>query len=129
MDTKDLQKEALSALELHFSFMRRMDEFDCDHREVILFSVKNFGYILRHLPQVLISDDDIFIRKTMFEYYSLVHELKMNIQLNYPYGKLFNEPILTLLNRYPMTYCKEMKTWFEEEYHVHVGESKQTLEF
>jgi len=129
MDTKDLQKEAQEALELHFSFMQRMDEFDSDHQEVILFSIKNFGSILRKLPQVLISDDEYFIRSRMFEYYSLVHELKMNIQLNYPYGKLFNEPILTLLDKYPMTYHDESRKWFEEVNHVVVCETKQTLTF
>jgi len=129
MTIDDLRKEALTALELHFHFMRRMDEFDSDHQDVILFSIKNFGSILRKLPQVLLSDDEKFIRNTLFEYYSLVHELKMNIQMNYPYGKLFNKPVLAQLNRYPMTYHEELKSWFEEENHVHVCESKQTLDF
>jgi hypothetical protein len=129
MNVQDLKDQALTALELHFHFMRRMDEFDADHQDVITFSIKNFGTILKNLPRVLISEDELFIRNTMFEYYILLHELKMNIQINYPYGKLFNEPILNLLNKYPCTYHDELKDWFEKEHQIHVGETKQTLKF
>ncbi len=51
----------------------------------------------------------------MFQYYSLLSELKYNLVLNFPYASIQGVPLLTLIQRFPTTYEKEMKQWWKPE--------------
>ena len=63
----------------------------------------------------------------MFQYYSLLSELKYNLLLNYPYAKIHQRTLIQITQDFPTTYEKEMKTWWEGLTGLQVDDTKQTM--
>jgi hypothetical protein len=124
---KELRNEAIEVLDLHSHFLRKMDQVDFHHPEAAGFILRSFGYIIQNMPEVLVREDIDDAKAALFEYYSLLTELKYNVKMNYPDTILFGQPVLSLINRYPTTFHEELKLWFEEKNGVTVTEGKQTL--
>jgi hypothetical protein len=126
-ELKELRNEAIEVLDLHSHFLRKMDQVDFKHPEAASFILKSFGNIIQNMPEVLVREDIEDAKGALFEYYSLLTELKYNIKMNFPDTVLFGRPVLESIERYPTTFHNELKCWFEEKNNVTVTEGKQTL--
>ncbi|OJG18856.1 hypothetical protein RU97_GL001474 [Enterococcus canis] len=127
MTNESLKKELAQALNAHIELLREVDYIDNDNMDAFTFMMRSFGFMLKGAPHVLISEQEEELHYMMFQYYSLLTELKYNLMLNYPYAKLQNKPMLEVLAAFPTTYEREMKNWWEEKTGLQVEETKQTI--
>ena len=124
----DLLKSDLAiALNTHIKLLREVEQIDAEHMDAFTFMMRSFGFMLDRAPNVMLENDDESLYYMMFQYYSLLNELKYNLILNYPYARLKNRPLLELVETFPTTYEKELKQWWENKTGLDVEETKQTI--
>ncbi|MFV0557079.1 MAG: hypothetical protein ACK5MW_00290 [Enterococcus sp.] len=123
----ELKKELLTALDLHIDLLKETTAIEPAHLDGFLFMMRSFGFIFDRAPTVLLDEDSEEMHYLMFQYYSLLTELKYNLTLNFSYATLNDESLVTLVERFPTTYEKELKTWWENLTGLHVEETKQTI--
>ncbi|GEQ50172.1 hypothetical protein LQF61_03220 [Tetragenococcus koreensis] len=123
-----LKKEMTLALDTHVDILKDVSAIDTEHLEAIMFMMRSFGFMLDRAPKVLYEEDSEEMNFLMFQYYSLLSELKYNLALNYSYAKIQDRSLIEIVNTFPTTYEKEMKLWWEELTGLHVDDSKQTIQ-
>lgn len=127
-DYTALKTELLVALDTHIDILKDASYIQPDHLDGIMFMMRSFGFMLDRAPKVLACDDTEEMNYLMFQYYSLLTELKYNLTLNFPYANINNKSLLEIVDAFPTTYEKEMKTWWEDTTGLKVEETKQTIE-
>ncbi|MBO0451714.1 MULTISPECIES: hypothetical protein [Enterococcus] len=125
---QNLQTDLLQALDLHIDILKEVDDIKTEEIPAFLFMMRSLGFMLDRAALVLASADDEEMYYMMFQYYSLLKELKLNLAMNHPYAKLQEEPLIETVNNFPDTYEKEMKIWWEEKTGLTVESTKQTLD-
>lgn len=128
MIRKALRKELTEALTLHIKLLQEVEEISKENMEAVTFMMRSFGFMLDRAPFVLYQEtdeEDLFYM--MFQYYSLLNELKYNIVLQFPDAELNHEKLLTLANQFPNTYEEDLKQWWQQKTGLTVDDTKQTL--
>ncbi|KAF1300891.1 MULTISPECIES: hypothetical protein [Enterococcus] len=123
-----LKEELLKALDTHIDILKDVSTIDSEHLDGITFMMRSFGFMLDRAPKVLQEEDPEEMNYLMFQYYSLLTELKYNLALNFSYAQLNHKSLLAIVNDFPTTYEKEMKQWWESLTGLEVEETKQTIE-
>lgn len=128
MVSPDLLKQDLAdALNAHIKLLREVEQIEADHMDAFTFMMRSFGFMLDRSPNVLLEQDNEALHYMMFQYYSLLTELKYNLILNYPYARLQGKTMSEVVEVFPTTYEREMKQWWEETTGLDVEETKQTI--
>ncbi|WP_086348617.1 hypothetical protein [Candidatus Enterococcus clewellii] len=122
-----LKRELAQALTTHIRLLKDVEEFEAEHGDALTFMMRSFGFMLDGAPEILLEENEEPLYYMMFQYYSLLTELKYNLILNYPYSKLNGRKVIDLVNDFPVTYEKEMKQWWEAMTGLEVEETKQTI--
>lgn len=122
-----LKNDLADALNTHIELLREVDEIEADHMDAFTFMMRSFGFMLNHAPKTLLEEDEETINYIMFQYYSLLTELKYNLLLNFPYARLQGKTLVEVVETFPTTYEKEMKAWWETHTGLEVEETKQTI--
>ena len=122
-----LKKDLLQALDLHIDILKEVNDICPEQLPGFLFMMRSLGFMLDRAPRVLAEEDLEELYYVMFQYYSLLTELKYNLTLNFPYATLQGAPLLDLVRQFPTTFEKEMKQWWEEKTGLVVEETKQTI--
>lgn len=125
---QNLQTDLLQALDLHIDILKEVEDIETEQLPAFLFMMRSLGFMLDRAPLVLASNDDEEMYYMMFQYYSLLTELKFNLAMNFPYARWQDEPLLEKVNAFPETYEAEMKAWWEDKTGLVVEETKQTIE-
>lgn len=123
-----LKDELLQALDIHIDILKDASTIETDHLDGIMFMMRSFGFMLDRAPKVLREENLEEMHYLMFQYYSLLSELKYNLTLNFPYAKINQKSLLEIVDAFPTTYEKEMKQWWEDLTGLRVEETKQTIE-
>lgn len=124
---EELKTDLLKALDLHIDILKDVDELTKDEVPAVLFMMRSFGFMLDRAPRVLAAHDLEELQFMMFQYYSLLTELKYNLVLSYPHATLQGEPLLAIVEEFPTTYEKEMRAWWEDITGLIIEETKQTI--
>lgn len=124
----ELRKELFIALDLHIDILKDVEMIEKDSLDGFIFMMRSFGFIFDRAPRVLAMEDETEMNYMMFQYYSLLTELKYNLAMNYPYANLQGKSLLAIVDSFPTTYEKEMKDWWESTTGLKVDETKQTIE-
>jgi len=128
MVNPDLLKQDLAdALNAHIKLLREVEQIEVDHMDAFTFMMRSFGFMLDRSPKVLLGQDNEALNYMMFQYYSLLTELKYNLILNYPYARLQGKTMKEVVEVFPTTYECEMKQWWEEKTGLAIEETKQTI--
>lgn len=124
---KSLKEDLANALNVHMTLLKDVESIDNDHLDAYVFMMHSFGFMLDGAPRVLIGNDDEELMYMMFQYYSLLNELKYNILLNFPYAHLQGRKLIEVVDDFPTTYEREMKQWWERLTGLAIEETKQTI--
>lgn len=128
IDNELLRRDLKEALAQHIQLLQEVEEISEENMEAFTFMMRSFGFMLDRAPGVLYrEEDEEDLYFMMFQYYSLLNELKYNILMNFPYATLNGEKLLTLAEKFPTTYETEMKDWWEKKTGLLVEETKQTI--
>ncbi|MGX7198750.1 hypothetical protein [Enterococcus nangangensis] len=128
MDKIALRRDLATALTLHIHLLQEVEEISEENMEAFTFMMRSFGFMLDRAPAVLYEEkDEDDLNYMMFQYYSLLTELKYNILMSFPYATLNGRRLLELAEDFPTTYEKELKNWWEEKTGLHIEETKQTI--
>lgn len=122
-----LKQDLADALNAHIKLLREVEQIEIDHMDAFTFMMRSFGFMLDRSPKVLVDDDDEALNYMMFQYYSLLTELKYNLILNYPYARLQGKTMSEVVAVFPTTYEREMKQWWETKTGLDIEETKQTI--
>lgn len=125
---QELKKDLLQALDIHIDILKDVAEIDHQHLDGVLFMMRSFGFMFDRAPEVLATEDAEEMNFLMFQYYSLLTELKYNLVLNFSYARLQGKKLLCIVTSFPTTYETEMKEWWEQTTGLKVEETKQTIE-
>ncbi|MGC6769315.1 hypothetical protein ACYSNR_15750 [Enterococcus sp. LJL128] len=122
-----LKRELADALTTHIRLLKDVDEIEMEHSDALAFMMRSFGFMLDGAPEILVTEDEEALYYMMFQYYSLLTELKYNLMLNFPYARLQGREIMAVVNDFPVAYEREMKEWWERMTGLEVEETKQTI--
>jgi hypothetical protein len=122
-----LKQDLANALNTHITLLREVEQIEEDHMDAFTFMMRSFGFMLEHAPKVMLEEDEEELHYMMFQYYSLLNELKYNLLLNYPYARLHGKTLNEIVAAFPTTYEREMKQWWEDTTGLEVEETKQTI--
>lgn len=122
-----LKKDLATALNTHIKLLREVEQIEVEHMDAFTFMMRSFGFMLDRAPNVLLEEDDEALYYMMFQYYSLLNELKYNLILNFPYARLQGRTLVEVVDVFPTTYEKELKQWWENRTGLDVEETKQTI--
>ena len=122
-----LKKDLANALNTHIKLLREVEQIEVEHMDAFTFMMRSFGFMLDRAPNVLLEEDDEALYYMMFQYYSLLNELKYNLILNFPYARLQGRTLVEVMDVFPTTYEKELKQWWENRTGLNVEETKQTI--
>lgn len=122
-----LKKDLANALNTHIKLLREVEQIESEHMDAFTFMMRSFGFMLDQSPNVMLEEDDEALYYMMFQYYSLLNELKYNLILNFPYARLQGRTLLEVVAVFPTTYEKELKQWWEHKTGLDVEETKQTI--
>lgn len=125
----ELKKELVLALDTHIDLLKETSFIHSDDLDAVMFMMRSFGFIFDRAPQVLLEEDSEEMNFLMFQYYSLLKELKYNIALNYPNATLQHRLLSEIVNDFPTTYEQDLRTWWESLTGLKVDPTKQTIEF
>ncbi|BBM19659.1 MULTISPECIES: hypothetical protein [Enterococcus] len=125
---QNLQTDLLQALDLHIDILKEVDDIETEELPGFLFMMRSLGFMLDRAALVLASNNDEEMYYMMFQYYSLLKELKFNLAMNFPHTQIQGDPLIDMVNHFPNNYEKEMKAWWEEKTGLTVEETKQTIE-
>ncbi|WP_430610823.1 hypothetical protein [Enterococcus sp. DIV0876] len=124
----ELKQELLDVLDRHIDLLKTVPSIEIEHLDGVLFMMRSLGFMLDRAPKVLALEDLTEMHFMMFQYYSLLSELKYNLVLNFSYASLEGIPLLTIIASFPTTYETAMKQWWEDRTGLAVEETKQTIE-
>lgn len=124
----DLKRELTNVLDIHIDLLKEVTSIAPEDLDAVMLMMRSFGFMLDRAPEVLLEEDPEEMNFLMFEYYSLLKELKYNLRLNYPYAKMQGKPLIALVDLFPTTFEEEMKAWWEKMTGLTVDDSKQTIE-
>lgn len=128
MDREDLRRELTEALTLHIQLLQEVDEITEENMEAFTFMMRSFGFMLDRAPSVLYHESDVDdLCYMMFQYYSLLTELKYNIMMNYSDASLSGRKLIQLAEEFPTTYENEMRNWWENKTGLKIERTKQTI--
>lgn len=128
MVSPDLLKQDLAdALNAHIKLLREVEQIEAEHMDAFTFMMRSFGFMLDRSPNVLLGNNDEELNYMLFQYYSLLTELKYNLILNYPYARLQGKTMSEVVEVFPTTYEREMKQWWEDKTGLEIEETKQTI--
>ncbi|MBL1226774.1 hypothetical protein [Enterococcus sp. BWR-S5] len=122
-----LKKELAQALTTHIRLLKDVEEFEIEHTDALTFMMRSFGFMLDGAPEILINEEEEPLHYMMFQYYSLLTELKYNLILNFPYSQLNGRKVIDIVGDFPVTYEKELKQWWETMTGLDLEETKQTI--
>lgn len=122
-----LKEELTDALDIHIDILKDTATIDHESLDGVIFMMRSFGFIFDRAPRVLFDEDPEEMNFLMFQYYSLLSELKYNLLLNYSYSKIHQRTLIQIVQDFPTTYEKEMKEWWEGLTGLHVDDTKQTI--
>lgn len=122
-----LKKDLANALNTHIKLLREVEQIEVEHMDAFTFMMRSFGFMLDRAPNVMLEEDNEALYYMMFQYYSLLNELKYNLILNFPYARLQGRTLLEVVDVFPTTYEKELKQWWENKTGLEVEETKQTI--
>lgn len=122
-----LKKDLANALNTHIKLLREVEQIEIEHMDAFTFMMRSFGFMLDQAPNVILEKDNEALYYRMFQYYSLLNELKYNLILNFPYARLQGRTLLEVVDVFPTTYEKELKQWWENKTGLEVEETKQTI--
>ncbi|MFC4772750.1 hypothetical protein [Enterococcus hermanniensis] len=125
---QNLQTDLLQALDQHVDILKEVEDIETAELPGFLFMMRSLGFMLDRAALVLASKDDDEMYYMMFEYYLLLNELKLNLAMNFSYATLQGAPLIDTVDRFPNTYEKEMKHWWEARTGLIVEETKQTIQ-
>lgn len=122
--TNQIKDELAHALHAHIVLLKHIDYVDSNSQEGVYFIIKSMGVMLERIPEALISEDEEDLYYAAFQYYNLLSELKLNLQLSYPQLSLNGFD----LSYFPDSYVTELNTWWEQKTGLPVDlPSKQTI--
>lgn len=124
---EELRNELLQALDLHIDILKEVDDIPAENLPAFLFMMRSFGFMLDRAPKVLALQDEEEMYFMMFQYYSLLSELKYNLTLLFPQATIQETPLLTIAEQFPTRFEKELKNWWEQRTGLVVEETKQTI--
>ncbi|KAF1297905.1 hypothetical protein BAU15_08345 [Enterococcus sp. JM4C] len=122
-----LKEELLRVLDGHIDLLKDVETIDPKHLDGIVFMMHSFGFMLDRAPKVLATEDEEDMHYMMFQYYSLLSELKYNLAMNYSYATLAGKKLSEIVDTFPKTYEKELRQWWEQKTGLEVEETKQTI--
>lgn len=122
-----LKEELLRVLDCHIDLLKDVETIEPKHLDGIVFMMHSFGFMLDRAPKVLAVEDEEEMNYMMFQYYSLLTELKYNLAMNYPYATLAERKLSDVVETFPKTYEKEMRQWWEQKTGLEIEETKQTI--
>lgn len=123
-----LKMELAQAVRSHIQLLKEVDEIMEDDMEGFTFMMRSFGFMLDRSAMVLYQEkDDEDLYYMMFQYYSLLTELKYNLMMYYSDSTLNGRTLLEIVKDFPTTYEKELRIWWEEKTGLDVEETKQTI--
>lgn len=125
---EDLRKELAQAVRSHIQLLKEVEEISEENMEGFTFMMRSFGFMLDRSAMVLYhekDEEDLYFM--MFQYYSLLTELKYNLLMNYSDTTLNGRTLLEIVSTFPTTYEKELKNWWESKTGLDVEETKQTI--
>lgn len=123
-----LKKELAQALSEYTQLLRNVEHIETDNMPAFTFMMRSFGFIFQRVPGILIDDEIEETYFGIFQYYNLLGELKQNLQMSYPYAKLGNKDLSTILAPFPLNFEQEINQWWEEKTGLKVKITKQTLD-
>ena len=124
---EELKTELLEALDTHIDILKDASYIQDGHLDGIMFMMRSLGFIFDRAPKVLAEEDPEEMNYQMFQYYSLLTELKYNLTLHFPYAQINNVSLLEIVEDFPTTYEKEMKDWWETLTGLSVEEQNKRL--
>ncbi|MDM8212552.1 hypothetical protein QUW13_01515 [Enterococcus hirae] len=127
IEQQALKHDLAKALDAHIAILQDVEFINPDNMEAFTFMMRSFGFMLDKAPEVLIKSDPEELYFTMFQYYSLLKELKYNIQLSYPHATLKGIPLMDLLKDFPATYESDLREWWEKKTGLKIESGKQTI--
>lgn len=126
-DQQLLKEELAQALTVHITLLREVELIEEEHMDAFTLMMRSFGFMLANAPTALLENDTEALHYVMFQYYSLLTELKYNLTLNFPYARLQGKTMLEVVAAFPTTYERELKQWWETKTGLEVEETKQTI--
>lgn len=128
VDKQMLRQDLKDALTMHIHLLQEVEDISPENMEAVTFMMRSFGFMLDRAPSVLYhEEDEEDLYYMMFQYYSLLNELKYNISMSFPYNTLNGQTLLKLIEKFPTTFETEMKDWWQNKTGIKIGESKQTI--
>lgn len=128
VDKQMLRQDLKDALTMHIHLLQEVEDISPENMEAVTFMMRSFGFMLDRAPSVLYhEEDEEDLYYMMFQYYSLLNELKYNISMSFPYNTLNGKTLLKLIEKFPTTFETEMKDWWQNKTGIKIGESKQTI--
>ncbi|MGK0552143.1 hypothetical protein ACSFB8_08760 [Enterococcus faecalis] len=127
IDNQLLKRDLAAALNAHIELLHEVELIESEHMDAFTFMMRSFGFMLRKAPDALLTEDEDTLYYMLFQYYSLLTELKYNLLLNFPYARLQEKTLVEVVKTFPTTYELEMKAWWEQHTGLKVEETKQTI--
>ncbi|MGM0123020.1 hypothetical protein IGI37_000386 [Enterococcus sp. AZ194] len=124
---EQLKEELLRVLDCHIDLLKDVETIEPKHLDGIVFMMHSFGFMLDRAPKVLAFEDEEDMNYMMFQYYSLLSELKYNLAMNYSYATLAGKKLSEIVEIFPKTYENELRQWWEQKTGLEVEETKQTI--
>lgn len=127
IDNQLLKRDLAAALNAHIELLHEVELIESEHMDAFTFMMRSFGFMLCKAPDALLTEDEDTLYYMLFQYYSLLTELKYNLLLNFPYARLQEKTLVEVVKTFPTTYELEMKAWWEQHTGLKVEETKQTI--
>lgn len=124
----DLKMELAKALAAHVDILKNVDSIEPEQIDGLAFVMRSLGFMLEKTPCLLLRDNDEEVCYAMFQYYSLLEELKHNVKMSYPHTRLHTQYLSDILAEFPTAYASNMIDWWEKKTGLVVEHTKQTIE-
>ncbi|WP_307722889.1 hypothetical protein, partial [Carnobacterium maltaromaticum] len=123
----DLKMDLAKALAAHVDILKNVDQIEPDQIDGLAFVMRSLGFMLEKTPCLLLRDNDEDVYYAMFQYYSLLEELKHNVKMSYPHARIHTKLLIDILEGFPKTYSRDMIKWWELKTGLVVEHTKQTI--
>lgn len=126
--TTALKLELAKALAAHINILKNVESIDISQSDALTFVMRSLGFMLDKTPCLLLDNQEEEVRFAMFQYYSLLAELKQNVAMSYSYTKINQRPLADILADFPTKFEHDMRKWWEDKTGLKVQSTKQTLD-
>lgn len=123
----DLKMDLAKALVAHVDILKNVDSIEPDQIDGLAFVMRSLGFMLEKTPCLLLRDQDEDVYYAMFQYYSLLEELKHNVKMSYPHARIHTKLLNEILDEFPTTYAHDMIDWWERKTGLVIEHTKQTI--